>query len=368
MSMTHLNKLLETLLDLKGSDLHLQVGSAPVYRVNGELIYTDHPPTTEQEMGAFVAGLIGGRQMELDTLKGIDLSYALPGKARFRTNIFKQRGTYSIAMRAIPFKIPTMEELGIPSTMEELASRPHGLVLVTGATGTGKSTTLAAVIGYINEHRKAHIITIEDPIEFLHSNKKSLIDQRELGCDTPSFAKALTDALREDPDVILVGEMRDLETIAMALTAAETGHLVFATLHTNDVAQAIDRMVDVFPPHQQSQVRTQLSVSLQGVVSQVLVCKKDGSGRLAAFEILVANSAIRNLIKENKTAQIYHVIQTSQKEGMQLLKDSLRDLCNKRIITSEEAIKYIVDVPGFMRSLEPLDVLFKKVKIDVSLS
>jgi len=269
-------------------------------------------------------------------------------------------------MRSIPFAIPTMKEIGAPPILEEFASRPHGLVLVTGSAGSGKSTTLAAIIDHINSHRKAHIVTIEDPIEFLHANKLSLIDQREVGRDTPTFSEALVNALREDPDVILVGEMRDLDTIANAVTAAETGHLVFATLHTNDVIQAVDRIIDVFPPHQQAQIRTQLSAALQGVISQVLVKKGDGSGLVAAFEVLVANHAVRNLIKESKTAQICHVIQTSSREGMQLLKDSLRLLCLRKVVTKEEAMKFIADTSSFLRSFEPCagGGLLKKINAD----
>lgn len=277
----------------------------------------------------------------------VDISYDLPGVARFRVNIFRQRGHLGLAMRAIPIEVPTVQELDLPPVVVELATKPNGLILVTGPTGSGKTTTLAAIIDFINTNRKAHIITIEDPIEFLHGNKSCMINQREVGLDTPSFSAALRDSLREDPDVILVGEMRDLDTISNAITAAETGHLVFSTLHTNDVAQSVDRIIDVFPPHQQPQIRTQLAASLQGIVAQTLLKKKDGSGRVAAFETLIANSAIKNLIKEGKTNQIYNVVQTSRHENMQLMQDSLKNLYKKGTITLEEAMKNVSNVKAF---------------------
>jgi twitching motility protein PilT len=268
----------------------------------------------------------------------IDMSYSLENVGRFRINVFKQRGNVGAAMRVIPFEISTMEELGLPPVVKDLAQKPNGLNLITGPTGSGKTTTLAAIIDFINTNRKGHIITIEDPVEFLHSNKSCMVNQRELGLDTESFAGALRDALREDPDVILVGEMRDLETISNAVTAAETGHLVFATLHTNNAAQTVNRVIDVFPAHQQPQIRTQLATTLRSVITQTLLRKKDGSGRVAAFEVMVDTPAIKNLIKESKAHQIHSAIQTGRQAGMQLMDDSLMALCEKGLISPEEAM------------------------------
>jgi twitching motility protein PilT len=250
-------------------------------------------------------------------------------------------------MRVVPFETLSMEDLGVPPVVKELAKKPNGLVLVTGPTGSGKTTTLAAIIDHINASRKGHIITIEDPIEFLHSNKSCLIDQREVGRDTESFSIALVDALREDPDVILVGEMRDLETISNAITAAETGHLVFATLHTNNAAETVNRIIDVFPSHQQPQIRSQLASALRGVIAQTLLRKKDGSGRMAAFEVMVDTPAIKALIKDSKTHQIYSAIQTGRQFGMQLMDDSLKALCQKGLVSVEEAAGKAVDPKAF---------------------
>ncbi len=341
MKTAHIDILLRTLVIKKASDLHLQVGSAPVFRVNGEMHFSNLEPLSRADINGYINRMLTHeRKGVLHEKNRIDLSYSIPNLARFRVNIFRQRGEFSIAMRVIPFTIPTLEGIegieGMPSVVQTLASKPNGLILVTGPTGSGKSTTLAAIINYINFTRNAHIITIEEPIEFLYRNKASLIEQREVGADTVNFSVALRDALREDPDVILVGEMRDLETISNAITAAETGHLVLATLHTNDAVQAIDRIIDVFPPHQQSQIRAQLASSLQGVIAQILVRKKDGSGRLAGIEIMIANPAVKNLIRESKTQHIYNVMQTSRQDGMQLLKDSLRKLQQDGKVTLEE--------------------------------
>ena len=329
--------LLRTLVIKRASDLHLQVGTPPVFRVFGNLHFSDLEPLSEEDIAKYIdATLSEAQKEEFERYHRVDLSYSIPGIARFRMNVFKQRGQTSLALRVIVFEVPTMERLKLPEVLKDFATKPHGLVLVTGPTGSGKSTTLAAMINYINETHKRHIMTIEDPIEFVHVNKQSLVDQREVGSDTPSFSMALRDALREDPDVILVGEMRDLDTISNAITAAETGHLVLATLHTNDAAHAADRMISVFPAHQQAQVRTQLANSIQGICAQVLLRKQDGSGRVPALEIMVANTAIRSLIRERKTEQIINVIQTGRKEGMVLLKDSLKALCDEGLVSVEE--------------------------------
>ncbi|MGH7197815.1 MAG: type IV pilus twitching motility protein PilT, partial [Candidatus Omnitrophota bacterium] len=329
-------------------DMHLQAGTSPVFRVHGDLIFSDLEPLSNEDIEKYLFSVMSAEQKERYLKeRHLDLSYTVPGIARFRANVFRQRGNAGIVLRMVPFDIPTMEDLGLPSVLADLASRPHGLVLFTGATGSGKSTSLAAIINFINNTRKAKIVTIEDPIEFVHSNRLSVIDQREVGADTESFSMALRDALREDPDVILVGEMRDLDTISNAITAAETGHLVFATLHTNDSVQAIDRMIDVFPPHQQAQVRSQLAVTLQAVIAQTLLKRKEGLGRVAAFETLVVNNAVRNLIKEAKTLQIYSAIQTGRQDGMQSMREFLKQLCARGTITPEEAALKVVDAKAF---------------------
>jgi len=346
---TDIDTLLRTLIIKDASDLHLQGGSPPIFRINGELSVTDLSPLTSEEIeDRFVNTVMDKEQKEqFNRDHHIDLSYSVPGIARFRVNIFKQRGSVGAVMRAIPFEIPSTDDLGLPTVIKKLADRSNGLVLITGPTGSGKSTTLASIIDYINEHRKAHIITVEDPIEFLFTNKSCLINQREVGKDTNSFAAALRDALREDPDVILVGEMRDLETISNAITAAETGHLVFATLHTNDAIQTVDRIIDVFPPHQQAQIRTQLAATLQGVVSQRLLRKSDGTGRVAAFEIMLITHAIKNLIQTGKTHQIYSAMQTGREQGMLTMARSLKKLCRESVITKEEAMKIVDDPKTF---------------------
>ena len=281
-----------------------------------------------------------------------DFSYSLSGYGRFRVNAFRQRGTIAIVLRLVADKVPTLEDLKHPEIMKTLSLKPRGLVLVTGPTGSGKSTTLAAMINLINQTEAAHIITMEDPIEYLHRHNKSIVNQREVNTDSISFANALRAALREDPDVILVGEMRDAETVSTAITAAETGHLVFATLHTSDAAQTIDRIIDTFPPHQQQQVKSQLSMILQGIISQQLLPLKDGSGRIAALEILVATPAIRNLIREGKTHQILSSVQTGAKYGMQTMDMALRDLVQKNLVEFEEALSLASDPDTFMRMVK----------------
>jgi twitching motility protein PilT len=312
----------------KASDLHLTVGAPPTIRVRGSLVPMDGLPVlTPADTREIVYSILTNTQRQrLETDWQLDFSYSIPGHARFRVNAYFQRGTLGAAFRLIPNETVPIEKLGMPPVVHEFAKKPRGLVLVTGPTGSGKSTTLASIINEINESRDEHILTIEDPIEFLHSHKRCIVNQRELGTDAPSFAAGLKAALRQDPDVILVGEMRDMETIGTALTAAETGHLVFATLHTQDAPQTIDRIIDVFPPAQQGQVRMQLSVSLQGIVTQTLVPTADGMRRCVAAEVLMPTPGVRNLIREGKTHQIYSLIQTGAAHGMQTMDMSLASL------------------------------------------
>jgi twitching motility protein PilT len=335
----HIDDLLRLVVEKKGSDLHLAVGVPPVLRVDGALLATNYEALTDFEVQRMIYAILTDEQIRtFETEYELDCSYELKGVSRFRVNIYRDRGTVAGAFRVIPSRIPTVRELGLPLVLEELSRKPRGLVLVTGPTGSGKSTTLAAMIGQINNERSVHIITIEDPIEYLHTHRKSLVNQRELGLDTRSFLQALRHALREDPDVILVGEMRDLETMSLAITAAETGHLVFSTVHTNSAASTVDRIVDVFPPGQQEQIRIQLSNNLEAVITQQLMPRAGTPGRLAALEVMVASPAIRNLIREAKAHQITSVIQTSAHIGMQTMDQCLRDLYQRGLITYEEAM------------------------------
>src|SRR5215211_4283548 len=334
-----IDTLLERMVGRKASDLHLTVGSQPTVRVNGHLYRMENFPalTAEDTRQLLYRILNTEQQKRLEIERQLDLSYSLPGMARFRVNIYSQRESLAGAFRLIPDELKSLEELGLPTSLYRLCDKPRGLVLVTGPTGSGKSTTLAALIDEINRTRADHIITIEDPIEFLHRHKQCVVNQREIGPDATSFADALRGALRQDPDVILLGEMRDLETISTALTAAETGHLVFATLHTQDTAQTVDRVVDVFPPAQQHQVRVQLSVALQGIVTQQLLPRADGKGRGVAAEILIPTPAVRNLIREGKTHQIYSALQPGGSHGMQTMDTSLAELVRQRVISRELA-------------------------------
>jgi twitching motility protein PilT len=331
--------LLMEVVHRKASDLHLSSGAHPSVRVRGRLgPLEEYPKLSSSDTREIIYSILTGDQRQrLETNWQLDFAYSIPGHARFRVNAYYQRGAIGAAFRLIPFGLTSIEELGLPATVHEFTRRPRGFVLVTGPTGSGKSTSLAAMIDEINKTREEHIMTIEDPIEFLHGHNKCIVNQRELGSDAHSFADALKAALRQDPDVILVGEMRDLETISTALTAAETGHLVFATLHTQDTAQTIDRIIDVFPAHQQGQVRVQLSVALQGIMTQQLLPTADGSGRVVACEVLVPNPAIRNLIREGKTHQIYSVLQTSSAVGMQTMDTSLATLVREGKITQKLA-------------------------------
>jgi twitching motility protein PilT len=325
-------------LKLKASDLHLTAGSPPMVREKGRLRALDYPVLTPQQTREIIYSILTNDQRKrLENEWQIDFAYSIPGQGRFRVNAYFQRASLGAAFRLIPNEMPALDDLGLPPVLREFVKKPRGFVLVTGPTGSGKSTTLAAMLDVINKERHEHIMTIEDPIEFLHRHQNCIVNQRELGADAQSFALGLKAALRQDPDVILVGEMRDLETIATALTAAETGHLVFATLHTQDTAQTVDRIVDVFPPAQQHQVRVQLSVSLQGIVTQQLLPTADGQGRVCATEILVPTPAVRNLIREGKTHQIYSALQTGGAHGMQTMDAALADLVRRHKITRELA-------------------------------
>ena len=342
--MYDLNEILIQSVKERASDIHLTSGRAPSYRVDGVLAPIMGERLTPQMLEEILLPLIDKRhQEELEETGQTDFAYAISGVGRFRVNVFKQRGTLAAVMRSLPFNIPEPEDLGIPREVVEMTSRKRGLVLVTGPTGSGKSTTLASLIHVINRTYPYHIITLEDPIEYLHRHDKSVVNQREIGSDSTDYAQALRAALREDPDVILVGEMRDLETISTAITAAETGHLVFSTLHTIGADKTIDRIIDVFPPNQQQQVRIQLASVLECIVSQQLLKKADGSGRVAALEVLFANNAVRNLIRESKTYQIPSVMQTNKRAGMQTMDDALYDLFMRKVIDADTAVTYAQD-------------------------
>ncbi len=338
--MATLYDMLKMMIEKNASDLHITTGSPPRLRVDGKLVNLDHPPLTPTDTKALCYSILTDAQKhKYEEHNELDLSFGVKGLSRFRANIFMQRGAVAGAFRTIPFEIRGFKELGVPEIVNDLCKKPRGLILVTGPTGSGKSTTLAAMVDRINEERYDHIITIEDPIEYLHPHKKSLINQREVNADTVSFKSALRYVLRQDPDVVLIGEMRDLETIEAALTVSETGHLTLATLHTNNAVQTINRIIDVFPPHQQEQIRVQLSFVLEGIFAQQLIAKKSGIGRVLAVELLVPNPAIRNLIREDKIHQIYSMMQTGQaKFGMQTMNQSLYDLYSKGYITYEDAI------------------------------
>lgn len=328
----------------KASDIHITVGRPLTLRIDGTLIaITDKPLTPEDTLELTHQALTESQMMVLEEKGELDFSFSSPGVGRYRVNAYRQRGTYGMALRIIPMSIPTMESLGLPTVFRDLARLPRGLILVTGPTGSGKSTTLASMIDQINRERNCHILTLEDPLEYLHRHNKSIVNQREIGNDSHSFGSALRGALRQDPDVILVGEMRDLETISIAITAAETGHLVLSTLHTLGAAKTIDRVIDVFPPHQQQQIRVQLSSVLQAVVSQQLLPKADGKGRVAAFEVMVANPAIRNLVREGKIHQIDSAIQTGSKQRMQTMDNSLIDLYVRGLIKKDIALTQAIN-------------------------
>ena len=335
-----IDHLLEQMVTLKASDLHITVGTPPAIRVNGDVRRLDEYPAldAEQTQQLLYRVLSSEQQKQLEIKRQIDFAHSVPGVARFRVNVYFQRESLGGAFRVIPEEIKTLEELGLPASLHALAELPRGLVLVTGPTGSGKSTTLASVIDEVNRTRAEHILTIEDPIEFVHRHKRCIVNQREIGVDAVSFAEGLRAALRQDPDVILVGEMRDLETISTALTAAETGHLVLGTLHTQSAPSTIDRIIDVFPPSQQEQVRIMIAGSLQGVVTQALMPTADGQGRAPALEILLPDDAVRNLIRQGKVEQIYSIMQTNTSRGMQTMEQSLAELTLRGVITLETAL------------------------------
>jgi len=351
-----LRELLLAAIQEKASDLHLTYDTPPVLRVDGRLLLTEKEPLSREQLKKMIYSILTDAQKEkFEKDRELDFSLTLSGLDRFRVNIHLQRGAVEAAFRRIPLFIPNMEELGLPPVIADFARRPSGLVLLTGPTGTGKTTTLASMINLINEEKEALIIMIEDPIEYVHFNKRSIIKQREVYSDTHSFAEALKRCLRQDPDIIVVGEMRDLETISTALTAAETGHLVLATLHTPDAPQTIERIIDVFPPHQQQQVKLQLASALQGVVAQRLLPRANGEGRVLATEIMVATPGIRNLIREQSIEQIPTAIQTGSSYGMHTMDKSLQKLCQEGVITYEAAVSHVANVEEFKQ-------LFNKIK------
>ena len=349
----NLRTLLDEMVARNASDLHIVAGERPKLRVDGDIVNSsaEHELTPKDTLQIAYSVLTEQQKKRFELEDELDFSFGIQNLARFRGNVFKQRGCVSMVVRQIPFAIKTFDELGLPGSIAKMAEKPRGLVLVTGPTGSGKSTTLAAMIDKINRERKGHIITVEDPIEFIHKHQSCIINQREIGSDTKSFANALKYALREDPDIILVGEMRDLETISATLTIAETGHLAFATLHTNSAAEAINRIIDVFPSHQQSQVRAQLAFVLEGIVTQTLLPKAKGKGRVMAAEILVVTPAIRALIRDDKVHQIYSTMQAGKKYGMQTLNDALYQLYMTREVTAEECLRVTSEPLEFQRMI-----------------
>jgi twitching motility protein PilT len=353
MTMFNLRSLLEEMIERGASDLHITAGERPKLRVDGDIVDASvtEAMSPKDTLSLAYSVLTENQKKRFELEDELDFSFGIQNLARFRGNVFKQRGCVAMVLRMIPFNILTFDDLGLPAVVAQLADKPRGLILVTGPTGSGKSTTLAAVLDRINKSRKGHIITVEDPIEFIHAHQSCIVNQREVGTDTKSFAAALKYALREDPDVILVGEMRDLETIAAALTIAETGHLVLATLHTNSAAESINRIIDVFPSNQQSQVRAQLAFVLEGVMTQTLLQKATGRGRVMCAEIMVATPAIRALIRDDKVHQIYSALQSGKKFGMQTMNDALHQAYMQRLITKEEALRAASDRSEFLRMI-----------------
>ena len=349
-----MEQLLQMVVEQGSTDLHLTANLPPHLRIDDQLKPTDHGVLSGDEVRDLAYSLLSPEKVErFERWKELDFAFSIEGLARFRANYFIQQGYVGVAIRMLPFRIRSLGKVGLPApVMTELCNKPKGLVLVTGATGSGKTTTLASMLDYLNGTKPYHILTIEDPIEYVHTNKKSIVDQREVGTDTPSFAQALKHVLRQDPDVILIGEMRDLETIETALVVAETGHLVLATLHTSDAVQTVNRIVDVFPAHQQNQVRVQLSMELLAVVSQQLIPKASGRDRVLAMELMTVNHAVRSLIREQKIYQLYSVIQTSQKEGMRTMNQALYELYVGRIISFEDALAKSADPDDLLRLMK----------------
>lgn len=347
-----LDELLETLVLKDASDIHLRVGQPPYFRKWGELVRSELSPISSEEMKKLIYSIMNEeRRQKFENNLELDMSYTISGIARFRISVFLQKGEISAVLRIIPLKIKSIDEWGLPSIIKQIAELPRGLILVTGPTGSGKSTTLASMIDHINQNKAFHIITIEDPLEYVHLDKLSVIEQRELGVDTQSFSNALKNVMRQNPDVIMVGEMRDRETMNLAMSAAETGHLVLATLHTMDACQTVDRVIDAFPPAEQGQTRMLLSSVLQAVISQTLLKRTDQSGLIAAFEIMIVTPAIRSLIREGKTHQIYSLIQTGSRFGMQTLDQSLKELFKSRIVSYEDALARSANPAEFEQSI-----------------
>jgi twitching motility protein PilT len=335
-----INEILKMMVDKKASDLHLKIASVPALRIDGALVRQEQLPVVDlNDIESVLQQVTTAEQRMTFVLDHeLDFAYAVPGLARFRVNILQQRGTMGFVFRMVPFRIASIDELGLPPILKELVMKPRGLILVTGPTGSGKSTTMAAMVDYLNQNASRSVITIEDPIEFLHRDEKCIIVQRDLGDDTKSFATALTHSLRHDPNVIVVGEMRDLDTISTAIRAAETGHLVLSTLHTTDAAQTVDRIIDVFPPGQQQQIRLQVSQAIEAILSQTLLPLASGKGRIAAFEIMIANAAVRNLIRDERTFELHNVMQLCSAEGMRTLDEALAHLVKEKTITMEQAL------------------------------
>jgi twitching motility protein PilT len=351
--MINIDTLLRVMFEKGASDLHITVGVPPMLRIDGEMVATEFEKLRPDDCQHIIYSILTDEQKErFERENELDISFGVEGIGRVRMNVFKQRGAVAAALRNIPMNILTFEELGLPSVVNDIVKTPKGLILVTGPTGSGKSTTLASMIDWINAHEAGHIMTIEDPIEYIHTHKNSIVNQREVGTDTSTFAQALKYVLRQDPDVILVGEMRDLETISAALTIAETGHLVFGTLHTPDAVQAINRIIDVFPAHQQQQVRAQISFTLQAVLSQQLLPKAYSSGRALAIEVLLSNAAVKNLIREEKVHQIYSIMQTGTEYGMRTMNSSLTELYQKQICSYNEIFARTTDPKDLQRMVQ----------------
>ena len=352
----HLKEVLELVVEKNASDLHITAGAAPIIRINGILYSTEFPILSSEDTKKLIYGILNDSQkVKFEKELELDLSLFIPGISRFRVNVHRQKGSVEAAFRTIPMEVPPIDSLGLPPVAKSLSRLPNGLVLITGPTGMGKSTTMAAMVDLINQERRCLIISVEDPIEYLHKNKKSIVKQREIGSDTRSFAAALRHVLRQDPDVILVGEMRDLETISTAVTAAETGHLVISSLHTPDAAQTVDRMIDVFPPGQQKQIMVQLGACIQGVIAQLLLPRKDETGRVLATEVMIGTPGIRNVIREHKTHQIPTQIQTGAQRGMHSMDQCLKKLILEERISYQKAMVYAKDIeeyrdiPGSLR-------------------